>query len=81
MADIRFARTDETHLYYEIEDWIDNISSSSQTAIKMNFNNPAATDNTNPNRVFDVSNGFQGVWHINESVTDKSVSDVHADAT
>lgn len=82
-VDIRFARTDETHLYYEIEDWVDdtsgtvwvlvdNISSSSQTTIKMYYNNPGTMSQSNPNAVFSTGNDFIGVWHLNKNFNDST---------
>jgi hypothetical protein len=82
-ADIRFAGTDETHLYYEIEDWVnntsgavwvlvDNISSSSQTTIKMYYNNPGVMSQSNPNAVFSTGNDFTGVWHLHQNCNDST---------
>lgn len=91
-ADIRFAGQDGTHLYYEIEEWVDNkrgtvwvlvdnISASAQTVIKMYYNNPAASSRSKPEMVFDTGNNFAGVWHLDEAAMDEQTTGTHADAT
>ncbi len=91
-ADIRFAKTDGTHLPYEIEDWVDGtsgtvwvlvdtVSSSAATIIRMYYNNTNADSNSDPGLVFDIANGFQGVWHLNEDATDGETTANHIDST
>jgi hypothetical protein len=79
-VDLRFARRDNTKLPFEIEEWD---SAAASAAIWVGFDSIRANDNTqsffmywgNPDaksaeqsgRVFDTANGFQGVWHLNES--------------
>jgi hypothetical protein len=78
-SDIRFTKTNNTFLPYEIERWdatnwqaeiwvkVDTVqgNDSAQTIV-MYWGNPAATGSTNGNAVFDTASGFQGVWHLNE---------------
>lgn len=81
-ADVRFAKTDGTHLYYEKERWtnysttsdtaefwvlIDTVKSNDTTKLIMYWNYSSAGDSTNPNKVFNTSNGFVGVYHFDEA--------------
>ncbi|MBN1756808.1 MAG: DUF2341 domain-containing protein, partial [Chitinispirillaceae bacterium] len=82
-ADIRFAKTDGTHLPYQIERWYDG-SSNIDTAdiwVKLDtvYGNNAtqsfimlwgktgAADSSSSTTVFNSGNSFFGVWHLNES--------------
>lgn len=79
-ADIRFAKPDGTHLYYQIEQW-DSLSQQAQIWVKIDTvygNNSAqyiemfwgkadAVSRSSGNGVFDTSNGFKGVWHCSEN--------------
>ncbi|MBD3345714.1 MAG: DUF2341 domain-containing protein [Chitinivibrionales bacterium] len=79
--DIRFTKSDSTKpLYYEIEEWdqtgkravlwvkVDTIrGGNSSQYIRMYWGNPNASSESNGASVFDSSNGFAGVWHLNES--------------
>ena len=78
-SDIRFARSDTIGLPYEIERWdpaaglaevwvrADTIYGNDSTQfITMFWGNTNATDSSNGAAVFDTSNGFIGVWHMNE---------------
>jgi hypothetical protein len=78
--DIRFAKSDNTPLPYEIEHWdsssavaeiwvrIDTVygNNNSQYATML-FGNASAVSASNSGAVFDTSNGFQGVWHMSQS--------------
>jgi hypothetical protein len=81
-ADIRFSKADGTHLYYEIERWthtsatndtaeiwvlVDTVFSNDTTTLKMYWNRGSAADSTSPTSVFETTNGFAGVWHLNEN--------------
>jgi hypothetical protein len=81
-ADIRFAKSNGTHLPYEIERWVDGtnnndtaeiwvkvdtvIGNNSTQHIVMFWNKNGVSSRSNGNAVFDVDNAFQGVWHLNE---------------
>ena len=77
--DIRFTNASGTHLPFQRERWdavnklaefwvkVDTIKPQDTTQyIKLLWNNAAAVDSSNGAWVFDTSNGFQGVWHLNE---------------
>ncbi|MBN1130018.1 MAG: DUF2341 domain-containing protein, partial [Chitinispirillaceae bacterium] len=91
-ADVRFASSSGNHLSYEIERWVDGtnnndtaeiwvrvdtiIGNNSQQFILMHWGRSGAVSRSNGSAVFDVDNGFQGVWHLNESpVGTSSVKD------
>ncbi len=94
-ADIRFRKPDNTLLPYEIEAWsdgtsgtvwvlLDTISSSSQTTIRMYYNDPGASSMSDANSVFNNGNGFQGVYHLDDdpgggagSITDSTGNGNH----
>lgn len=78
-ADIRFARSDNTFLPYEIKRWdsalmqaevwvkVDTIYGNDSTqSITMYWGNPDASGNSSGASVFDSTSGFEGVWHLNE---------------
>lgn len=78
-TDIRFIGNGTTFLPHEIESWnndtreaeiwiaVDTIFSNDSTqSITMFWGNEVATSSPNISRVFDTSNGFAGVWHLNE---------------
>ena len=78
-SDLRFARSDTALLPYEIERWdavnqvaeiwvkVDTVfGSDSSQFITLYWGNPDAADSSNGAAVFNTSNGFIGVWHMNE---------------
>ncbi|HAJ78298.1 MAG TPA: hypothetical protein DCO75_00880, partial [Fibrobacteres bacterium] len=78
--DIRFAKLDGTRLPYEIERWdrinklaeiwvlVDSVKANSGTQfIRMYWGKTGVTSNSSGSAVFDTSNGFKGVWHLDES--------------
>ncbi len=85
-ADIRFAKTDGTHLPYQIERWVDtpNHNDTAEIWVKidtvygnrisqsfvMYWGKPGAADSSNSAAVFDTANGFVGVWHLDEDPSD-----------
>ncbi|NIS78843.1 MAG: DUF2341 domain-containing protein, partial [Anaerolineales bacterium] len=90
--DIRFVDADGTTvLSHEIEKWdeagtswvwvkVPQIDGSSNTDyIWMYYGNPSATDQQNAAGVW--SNGYAGVWHLNETATDEQTSATHTDST
>jgi hypothetical protein len=77
--DLRFAKSDNSPLSFEIERWdsangraeiwvkVDTVHGNDSTQyITMNWGNPQATAASNPGAVFDTAAGFQGVWHMSE---------------
>ncbi|HEX2959155.1 MAG TPA: DUF2341 domain-containing protein [Chitinispirillaceae bacterium] len=86
-ADLRFAKSDGTHLKYQIEQWdtltknaaiwvrIDTVYGNDSThSITMLWGKTNAISRSNGNAVFDTANGFRGVWHMNQ-VPPGTVSD------
>jgi biopolymer transport protein ExbB len=78
-ADLRFVAEDDSLLDYEVDTWapgesaqiwvrIPALSAASSTSISMYWGNSAAESSANASDVW--SNGFQGVWHLNESPVD-----------
>jgi hypothetical protein len=94
--DIRFTKENGGSLPYEIERWdasqssaeiwvkIDTIFGNDSTHfITMYWGNPNATSASNSAAVFDTTDGFQGVWHLNETTgqTAKDATGNHFDGT
>jgi hypothetical protein len=93
-SDIRFARSDTVRLPYEIERWdaanrraeiwvrVDTIyGDNNAQSVTMYWGNATAADSSNGAAVFDTTNGFIGVWHMNEvpsagtaSIKDRTVN-------
>jgi hypothetical protein len=78
-ADIRFTKTDNTFLPYEIERWdpvselaevwvkVDTVHGNDNTqSLVMYWGYPDAVGSSNGAKVFDTAGGYQGVWHLNE---------------
>jgi subtilisin-like proprotein convertase family protein len=52
------------------------------TVIYMYYGNPYITSATaNATGVWNTSNGWRGVWHLNETVADEGTSGIHIDST
>jgi hypothetical protein len=82
-ADIRIAKTNGTHLKYQIERWVDGTNNSdtaeiwvkidtvkgndSTQHVIMYWGKSDAIDSSNANAVFDTANGFAGAWHLNNN--------------
>jgi len=78
--DVRFFKTGNSALAFEIEDW-DSATATATIWVKtdtiygnnnsqyfsMLWGNPSAKTNSNPAVVFDTGNGFRGVWHLEQS--------------
>jgi hypothetical protein len=77
--DIRFSKSDNTPLAYEIERWdsaneraeiwvkADTVIGNDSTQyLQMYWGNPDARDSSNSAMVFDTADGFQGVWHMGQ---------------
>jgi hypothetical protein len=81
--DIRFAKADNSFLPFEIERWnpaaklaevwvkVDTLhgNGTGQT-ISMYWGNAQAPATSDAYAVFDTAQGFQGVWHLSESIVD-----------
>ncbi|MBN2037443.1 MAG: DUF2341 domain-containing protein [Chitinispirillaceae bacterium] len=95
-TDIRFTKTNNTPLPYEIERWdaagghaevwvmVDTVlGNNSDQSIMMYWGNAAASDRSNGAAVFDTAAGFQGVWHLAEAgnTTAKDATINHYDGT
>ena len=93
-TDIRFAKSDATHIPYQIERW-DNANSLAEIWVKadvlgnnstqyivMYWGKPDAADSSSGSAVFDVANGFVGVWHLGETgnIDFQGYKDATADA-
>ncbi|MBF0433100.1 MAG: DUF2341 domain-containing protein, partial [Fibrobacteria bacterium] len=85
--DIRFAKSDGTHMHYEIERWSDAVDSAeiwvladtvygnnSSQSFTMYWGNGSAADSSNGKAVFQPGKNFLGVWHLNnlDSVVNSS---------
>ena len=91
--DLRFAKSDGTHLYYQIEKW-DNIGQQAFVWVRadtiygndslryatMYWGNVNVNGMSNARAVFDTGNGFVGVWHLSNSDFTDATSN-HNDAT
>jgi len=91
--DLRFATMEGTALPFEIEFWdataklaavwvkVDVKGNATQN-IKMSWGDPAATSASDSKAVFDVKEGFAGVWHLNDpgSTTAGGYKDATANA-
>jgi autotransporter-associated beta strand protein len=91
-SDIRFAKTDGTHMAYQIDKWVnhagnndtawiwvkvDTVYGNNMTqSFRMYWGNSAAVDSSSGPAVFDTTNGFLGVWHLQDvsSVTDATIN-------
>jgi hypothetical protein len=76
-SDLRFKKSDDSPLAYEIEQWdaagqraaiwvkVDTVYGNDSTHFfALYWGNPAATAESNSAAVFDTATGFQGVWHL-----------------
>ncbi|MBN2188211.1 MAG: DUF2341 domain-containing protein, partial [Chitinispirillaceae bacterium] len=82
-ADIRFTKSDNTFLPYEIERWdsvnrraeiwvkLDTIyGNDSMQSITMYWGNPNAASESNGAAVFETANDFAAVWHLDNDFSD-----------
>ncbi|HET7722964.1 MAG TPA: DUF2341 domain-containing protein, partial [Acidimicrobiales bacterium] len=76
-ADLRFTTMDGAPLPYHIESWDSaaklaavwvkvDVKGNAKTSIKMTWGDPVATDAGDSKKVFDVAEGWAGVWHLAE---------------
>ena len=95
-ADIRFTTSDNTPAPCEIERWdaslgaaeiwvkVDTVfGNDSSHFITMSWGNSSAASSSNSATVFDTANGFQGVWHMNDTTGSlaKDATGNHYDGT
>ncbi|MBN1760730.1 MAG: DUF2341 domain-containing protein, partial [Chitinispirillaceae bacterium] len=82
-ADVRFSKTDGTHIPYQIERWIDNTGNNdtadiwikidticgntSTQAFNIHWGKSGAVDSSNGSAVFDTANGFTAAYFLNEA--------------
>ncbi|MEO7955855.1 MAG: DUF2341 domain-containing protein [Fibrobacteria bacterium] len=78
-SDLRFATVDNKPLPHQIESWdaaggraaiwvrLDSLKGGTTRAIRMSWGNPADISASNGAKVFDTTDGFLGVWHLQES--------------
>lgn len=80
--DIRFSSANGEPLAYQIEEWnpargvaciwvrIPKIQGNSRQEIKLHWGNPRAKAESNGKAVFNESNGYLSVWHMDQPVQD-----------
>ena len=81
--DVRFTTSDGTPLAYQIEEWeaakgtasvwvrIPTIKGNARQEIRLHWGNPDATSESSGSAVFNESNGYLSVWHMNGPVKDE----------
>jgi hypothetical protein len=90
--DVRFADADGTHLPISIERWLANKAElwtrvpkidggGKSDFIMMYWGKPGAADLHRGSGVFDTSDGWSGVWHLDNGVAGKGTKAVYKDAT
>lgn len=84
--DLRFSSIAGEPLAYQIEDWkseegtaavwvrVPLITGNSRQEIKLHWGNPDATSESDGKAVFNASNGYLSVWHMNDPVRDETGS-------
>lgn len=85
-ADIRFTTSSDQPLAHQIEAWdpdqgiaaiwlrIPKIDGNSRQEIKLHWGNAAAKNESNGSAVFNSSNGYLSVWHLNGHANDDAGS-------
>jgi autotransporter-associated beta strand protein len=92
--DIRFSKSNGVRLPYQIERWnkasnlaeiwvrVDTVyENNSSQYIKMYWGKSGVSSKSNSTNVFDTTNGFQAVWHLDESagnVNDATINSYNA---
>ena len=81
--DIRFSSSKGESLAYQIEEWdatngvasiwvrIPSIRGNSRQEIKLHWGKPDAISESNGKAVFNESNGYASVWHMNDPIRDE----------
>ncbi len=82
--DLRFTSSTGEPLAYQIEEWdavkgiatvwvrVPKVQGNSRQEIKLHWGKAEAKSESNGKAVFNESNGFIGVWHMGESVSDET---------
>lgn len=82
--DVRFSSSTGERLAFEIEEWnategvasvwvrVPVITGNSRQEIKMHWGNANAASESDGRAVFNESNGYLGVWHMNDPVRDET---------
>ncbi|MCY2969027.1 MAG: DUF2341 domain-containing protein [Planctomycetota bacterium] len=82
--DVRFSSGTGERLAYQIEEWdaaggtasiwvrIPKIQGNARQSIQLHWGNPDAKSESNGRGVFNSSNGYLGVFHMNDPVTDET---------
>ncbi len=83
-ADVRFSTVDGEPLPYQIEEWnpqnglasiwvrIPVIEGNARQEIKLHWGKPDAVSESNGKAVFNKSNGYLSVWHMDATVSDSA---------
>lgn len=84
-ADLRFTKLgDAVRLPHQIERWdsagkkaeiwvrVDSVKGNALTTLRFHWGKAGAADSSNGARVFDTTQGFTAVWHLNESASDSA---------
>lgn len=81
-ADVRFTSADGVRLPHQIEEWdtkagtatiwvrVPEIKGNSRQSIRMHWGKADAASESDGKAVFDVMNGYLGVWHMGDTVRD-----------
>ncbi len=81
--DLRFSAKDGPPLVYQIEEWdagkgvasiwirIPKIAGNERQEIRLHWGNADAKSESNGKAVFDDTNGYLSVWHMNETIKDE----------
>lgn len=82
--DIRFSLSTGESLAYQIDEWnapegraslwvrIPEIKGNSRQQIRMHWGNPKARSESSGTAVFNASNGYLAVWHMNDEMRDET---------
>ena len=85
-ADVRFTTAEGERLAYQIEEWdakagtasiwvrVPRIMGNSRQSLRMVWGNADAKSESDGRAVFNVSNGYLGVWHLGDAVRDDAGS-------
>jgi len=96
-TDIRFGKSDNTALSYQIERWVDGAGNNdtaeiwvkvdtvygnnSSQYIKMYWGKSGVSSKSDGKVVFDTSNSFVSAWHLGEEASGTGASGIYKDAT
>lgn len=92
-GDFHFAKSDGTPLPFEVDQWIeqfsigviwvllDTVEGGCEQSIRMYWGNPGMESPSRPAEVFETSNGFASVWHLEEYLPGSDGAPGFKDAT